>query len=237
MRRARSGVLAVLLLSLWGCAAAPPQRPSARPFDDVRRLAIVASGESSLSVVGHNAQPGRTFDEIMTWYPTKPWLRPLAKLLHQSINWALEFDQTATVARSVEGISPRTVVAAAMAQKLRASGWFEEIRTFEREQSAEDRRRDDAIVRVMVPAWGVVRVRDGEPDLLAGFADVRGHMMRSGTGVIMWEENQDVTSPEQFPLAMFMKDQDFARQEMVDVLERAGQRLANELMYALGAGR
>lgn len=237
MKRAHPGVLAVVLLSLWGCAAAPPSRPSARPFDDVRQLAIVVSGESSLSVVGHNAEPGRTFDEIMAWYPTKAWMRPLAKLVHQGINWALEYDQTATIGRSVDGISPRTVVAEAMARKLRASGWFEEIRTFEREQPAEDRRRDDAVVRVMVPAWGVVRVRAGDPDLLAGFADVRGHMMLSGTGVILWEGSQDVTSPELFPLKAFMKDEDFARQEMVDVLERAGQRLASELMYARGAGR
>jgi hypothetical protein len=237
VRRGHPGVLAVVLLSLWGCASAPPPRPSARPFDDVRRLAIVVSGESSLSVVGHNAEPGRTFDEIMAWYPTKAWMRPLAKLVHQGINWALEYDQTATIGRSVDGISPRTVVAEAMARKLRASGWFEEIRTFEREQPAEDRRRDDAVVRVMVPAWGVVRVRAGDPDLLAGFVDVRGHMMLSGTGVIMWEGSQDVTSPEPFPLKAFMKDQDFARQEMVDVLERAGQRLASELMYARGGGR
>ena len=34
-----------------------------------------------------------------------------------------------------------------------------------------------------------------------------------------------------------MKDRDFAKQEMIDVLERAGQRLATELMYARSAGR
>ena len=237
MREPRSGIVAVVLLALWGCASAPPPRPSARPFDDVRRLAIVVSGESSLSVVGHNAEPGRTFNEILAWYPTKAWMRPLAKLVHQGINWALALDQTAAIARSVDGISPRTVVAAAMARKLRASDWFEEIRTLERGPPAEDRRRDDAVVRVMVPAWGLVRVRDGDPDLLAGFADVRGQMMQSGTGVFIWDGSQDVTSPEEFPLGAFMKDREFARQEMIDVLERAGQRLANELMYARSAGR
>ncbi len=226
-----------MVLSLSGCASAPPARPTARPFDDVRRLTIVVTGESSLSVLEHNAEPGRTFDEIMAWYPTKAWMRPLAKLVHQGINWALALDQRATIARSVDGISPQTVVAAAMARRLGASGWFEEIRTLEREQSAEDRRRDDAVVRVMVPTWGLVRVRDGDPDLLAGFADVRGHMAQSGTGVIVWEESQDVTSPEPFPAGAFMKDPNFARQEMVDVLERAGQRLASELMYARSAGR
>jgi hypothetical protein len=237
VRRARSGVLAVVLLSIWGCASAPTPGPTARPFDDVRRLAIIVSGDSSFSVVGHNAEPGRTFDEILAWYPTKPWMRPLAKLLHKGINWALELDQTATISRRVDDIAPRTVVAAAMARKLRASGWFDEIRTLEREPSAEDRRHDDALVRVMVPAWGLVRVREGDPDLLAGFAEVRGYLTVPGTGVLMWEGSQDVTAPDQFPLDSFMKDHDFARQELVDVLDRAGQRLASELMYARSAGR
>ena len=239
MRRAFARLVSVVLvLSVWGCASStPPPRPSARPFDDVRRVAIVVSGDSSLTVIGHNAEPGRTFDEIMTWYPTQAWMRPLAKLVHQGINWALEYDQTTSIARSIDGISPRSVVAAAMAKKLVASGWFDEVRTLEREHAAEDRRRDDAIVRVMVPAWGLVRVDSGEADLLAGFADVRGHMMLSGTGVIMWEGSQDVTSPEQFPAGSFLKDREFAKQEMLDVLQRAGHRLASELMYARSAGR
>ena len=235
--RVRHGLLAVLMASLWGCASVPLAPPAARPFDDVRRLAIVVSGESSLSVVGHNAEPGRTFDDIMGWNPSMAWMRPIARLVHQGINWALEFDQTNVIAKSVDGVSPRSVVAEAMARKLRSSGWFEEIRTLDREQGAEDRRKDDAVVRVTVPSWGLVRVRDGDPDLLAGFADVRGHMMLTGTGVVMWEASQDVTSPDQFPVSTFMKDRDFAKQEMIDVLERAGQRLATELMYARSAGR
>jgi hypothetical protein len=226
-----------VLLSLWGCASAPPSRPAASPFDDVRRLVIVASGESSLSVVGHHAQPGRTFDEILAWYPTQAWMRPLAKLLHKGINWALELGQTASISGRVDDISPRTVVVTAMAEKLRASGWFDEVRTLEREPTAGDPRHDDAVVRVMVPAWGLVRVLEGDPDLLAGFADVRGYLTIPGAGVVLWETTQDVTAPGQFPVDTFMKDPDFARRELVDVLERAGQRLASELMYARSAGR
>jgi hypothetical protein len=230
-------VLAVVLLLLSGCASTPTPGPTARPFDDVRRLAIIASGESSFSVVGHQAEPGRTFDEILAWDPTQAWMRPLARLLHKGINWALELGQTSTVSRGVDDIAPRTVVASAMAERLRASGWFDEIRTLEREPTAEERRRDDAVVRVMVPAWGLVRVREGDPDLLAGFADVRGYLTIPGTGVVLWEGSQDVTAPEQFPVDTFTKDPDFARQELVAVLERAGQRLASELMYARSAGR
>jgi hypothetical protein len=62
-------------------------------------------------------------------------------------------------------------------------------------------------------------------------------MAMPGTGLVLWEESQDVTSPEQIPVDAFLRDGDFARQEMMVVLERAGQRLANELLYSRSAGR
>jgi len=88
-----------------------------------------------------------------------------------------------------------------------------------------------------VPAWGLVRVREGEPDLLSAFADVRAQMVLRGTGVVVWEDNEDVTNPERLPLEAFTKDREFTRHELTEVLERAGQRLASELLYARGAGR
>jgi hypothetical protein len=238
MLRAFTAVLVLATASLWGCASsAPPPRPSARPFDDLRRVVIVVSGESTFAIVDFPVEPGRTFDEVLTWIPWSPYkaaLSPAAKLVHQGINWALGADRTAAAAPS--GLSPRSVVAGAMARTLEASGWFDEVRALEREPTGEDRRRADAIVRVSVPAWGLVRVREGEPGLLSSFADVRSQMAVRGTGVIVWEDRQDVTNPEQLPADAFLRDRTLAQQEMTDVLERAGRRLANELLYARGAG-
>lgn len=241
MLRAFTIVFALATLSLWGCvSSAPPPRPSVRPFDDLRRVVVVVSGESAFSIIDYPVEPGRTFDEVLQWIPWLPYraaLSPAAKLVHQGINWVLGADRAAAAAPSFDGVSPRSVVASAMARTLEASGWFDEVLTLEREPTGEDRRRADAIVRVSVPAWGLVRVREGEPGVLSSFADVRGHMTVRGTGVIVWEDSQDVTNPEQVPVDAFLRDRAFARQEMVDVLERAGQRLANELLYARGAGR
>src|SRR4030095_13609477 len=58
-RRLRLCGSAVALLSLWCCPSTPPPAPTARPFDDVRRLAIIVSGESALSVLGHRAETRR----------------------------------------------------------------------------------------------------------------------------------------------------------------------------------
>lgn len=241
MPRASTALFLVAMLSLSGCASStPPARPAARPFDDVKRVVVVVSGDSSFSIVEHAVEPGRTFDEVIKWIPWVQYqaaLRPAAQLIHRGINWALGADRSAVAVSSLQGVSPRLVVADAMAKTLEASGWFTDVRTFDREPSAEDRRSADAIVRVSVPAWGLVRVREGEPGLLSGFADVRGQMAMRGTGVVLWEYREDVTNPEQIPVDAFLGDRQFARQEMIDVLGRAGQRLANEMLYSRSAGR
>jgi hypothetical protein len=240
MPRASTAVILVAILSLWGCASSVPSaRPVVQPFDDVKRVVVVVSGESTFAITEHPVQPGRTFDEVIKWIP---WMyqvvaRPAAQLIHRGVNWLLGADREARAGSSLQGVSPRMVVADSMAKTLEASGWFRDVRTFDREPSAEDRRSADAIVRVSVPAWGLVRVREGEPSLLSGFADVRGQMTRRGTGVVLWEYSEDVTNPEQIPVDAFLSDREYARQAMIDVLERAGQRLANEMLYSRSADR
>jgi hypothetical protein len=233
-------VLALLVATLWGCAtSAPPPRPSARPFENVRRVAVVVSGESKFEVVEHSAEPGRTFNEILTWYPTtyRSWLQPLAELVHRGINFLFGPDSSGTTSKAVAGISPKAAVSMAFAQTLAASELFQEIQMLEREPVGEDRRRLDAIVRLTVPEWGLVRVQAGEPDLMSGYADVRAELVLRSSGLVVWKNAEDVTDPERLPLKSFKDDPEFTRHHVLDVLTRAGQRLANELVYARSAGR
>jgi hypothetical protein len=197
----------------------------------VRRVAIVSSGESRFAVLEHSAEPGRTFDEILKWNTYGPLFRPLAVLVHQGVNWLVGLDRAADTAPDGGAISPALIVANALARALHASGRFEEIRALVREPLGEERQRVDAIARVTVPEWGLVRVRAGDPALVSAFADVRAQMAVPETGVIVWETSQDVTAPERLPLQSF-KDRRFTRQQLVDLLERAGQRLASEVLYA-----
>ena len=237
----RGVVLLVLaVVPLWGCASTPApspvQQPVQRPFDNVRRVAVVSTGESHFAVLEHSAQPGRTFDEVLKWNTYGPMFRPLAVLVHQGINWLVGLDRAADTAPDTRAVSPPLIVANALARTLHDSGRFVEIRALVREPIGEDRRGVDAIARVTVPEWGLVRVRGGEPDLLSAFADVRAQMTVPETGVIVWETSQDVTAPERLPRASF-RDRRFTRQQLVDLLERAGQRLASELLYARSGGQ
>jgi hypothetical protein len=75
------------------------------------------------------------------------------------------------------------------------------------------------------------------PPQVAGFADVRVEMVRRETGVVVWEHEEDVTHPERFSLDALSKDRALVHEVVVNVLERAGRRLANEVVYAWSSGR
>jgi hypothetical protein len=231
--------LVLIVVVSSGCASTSPPQPTARPFENLRRLVVVASGDTTFAAVTeHSAEPGRTFDEILKWSSFGGWWwKPAADLAHRGINWLLQLNRQSDASAGLGGVSPREVVAAAFASTLLASGQYDEISTLTAEPSGDDRRGADAIVRLAVPAWGLVRVREGDPDLHSAFADVRAELVLRGTGVVVWKRTEDVTDLERVPLATFTADRKFTRQQLSDVLERAGQRLASELLYARSAGR
>jgi hypothetical protein len=239
MMRTLSVLIVVPIVALAACASSVPTvaAPS-EPVADLRRLAVVSSGESKLTlppVAGTKMDLGRVFNEVAKWYPKAAALAPLITAVQRGIDWLSEVGRPAAAASG--GVSPGAVVADAFARTLLASGRFDQIPILEREPVGEDRRQIDALVRVTVPAWGVVRVRDGKPDLMAAYADARVQVVARPTGVVVWEHDEDVTHGERLPLQAFTGDGELTRQGLKDVLERAGQRLANEFLYARSGGR
>ena len=230
----------LLILLLWGCGspAASPAFRMAWPLDDVRRIAIMSSGDPAFTVAQQRSEPGRTIDEILKWHPWGAALRPVAKLVHSAINSLRDVDRGADTLRNVEGITPGPIVARAMARALESTGEFAEVRALEQQPGDAGAPGDDAVVVwVIVSAWGITQVRQDDPDLVAGFADVRAQMTMKGTGVVLWNDNEDVTQSEPAPLALFQRDRTFARDAVLEVLERVGQRLASELLYAKSVSR
>jgi hypothetical protein len=234
------GLFALLIvMSCVGCASsrAPSPAAQAHPLGDIQQLAIVSVGASSVALVEHRSEPGRTFDEILAWHPYGAALRPLASLVHKGISSVLKVDEQVALARSVDDVAPGDIVVEAMARRLRAAGSFHDVRTPRSEPVADDRQRGEAVVRVTVTAWGLVRVRGGDADLVSSFSDVAATAAVPGTGVVLWEHQEDVTGADQIPPASLKNDARVAREQIRDVLERAGERLAAELLYVRGAGR
>jgi hypothetical protein len=134
-------------------------------------------------------------------------------------------------------ITPGAVVAEAFARSLQLSGPFDEVVALGREPVGETRRNVDAIVRLTVPTWGLMSVRDGDAPLVAGFADVRAQLVARESGVVLWEHEEDVTHPERFSVETLKRDRALSREELIEVLERAGRRLATEFLYARSRAR
>ena len=103
--------LGLMLLLLGGCASSSPAptvqaaRPldEVRAFDDVRRIAIVASGDSVFTAMQFRSEPGRTLDEILKWHPSGAAWRPVAKLIHRAINGLRDVDRVAEASRMSKG--------------------------------------------------------------------------------------------------------------------------------------
>ena len=236
--------LAVAVIALSGCASSAPPAPPApapavrsAPGKEMRRLAVVPTGESAFTVAGGGSDVSRVFEEVGKWHPKAAVFVPLVRAVQAAVDWLTAQGRAAGTAPHVRDVDPRTVVTDAFARALMASGRFDQVRLLEGEPTGDERRQTDELVRVMVPSWGLVRVREGKPDLHAAYADVRAQMVVRPTGAVVWEHDEDVTHPERLPLATFRSDAAVARRELMDVLERAGQRLASEFLYARSGAR
>jgi hypothetical protein len=237
-----AAIPAVLLVAalVAGCAAAPPPvvtrpRPTGAALDDLRRVVVVPTGQSRFaSPEGIPREPPRAVDEALKWLPFKDLLAPIARAVYSGVAWLVDGDRASRSPGA--DLVPGEVVAEAFARTLHVSGPFNAIVPLPREPVGPDRQLVDAIVRVSVPSWGLMRVGNGDPAPVASFADVRVQMVVRDTGVVVWEHEEDVTHPERLSRDG-LRDRAVARQEMVEVLEQAGQRLANELVYARNGGR
>ena len=232
-------MLTLVLLGgfLTGCASSAPA-PTARPaagLDGLRRVIVVPSGETRFAVAQPSTEPGPELDDVLKWLPYKEILVPIARAVYRGVTWLMNADGGASGAP--RDVTPGAVVAEAFARSLRLSGPFDEVTALGREPVGEARRNVDAIVRLTVPAWGLVSVRDGDAPLVAGFADVRAQLVARESGVVVWEHEEDVTHPERFSVEALKEDRELSRDRLIDVLERAGRRLATELVYARGRAR
>jgi hypothetical protein len=232
----RSLALVLVIAALAGCASsAPPPPPSPRPtadaLDGVRRVVIVTSGESQFTAVQGSKEPGREFEEVLKWLPYKEIVVPIARAVYSGITWLLDAARASDTVPP--GVTPGAVVADAFARTMLASGGpIDQIVAMDSEPVGEARRNAEAIVRLSVPSWGLVRVREGTPSLVAAFADVRAEIVLRETGVVVWRHEEDVTHPEELPLDALTGDRALAHDQLTGVLERAGRRLASELIYA-----
>jgi hypothetical protein len=85
--------------------------PRIAPIGDLRRLAIVPSGPSKLTVAGDTFDIGPVFGDVVRWYPKAAGFGALVALLQRGINYVAEEGRATAAAPQLQGIAPGTVVA------------------------------------------------------------------------------------------------------------------------------
>ena len=231
MKKRRSIALALALTATVGCASSAPVTPApaasrspAAP-ESLGRVVVVPWGDSRFAVARAEQDPTPIFNAIFNWLPYKNVLVPIAQLVYAGVTSFLESDRAAGTRPDVV---PAALVAEAFTRALRESGTVSHIVTTSREPVGDARRDAEVVVRVAVPSWGLVHVRN---DQVSGFADVRVEVVRRETGRVLWTHEEDVTHPERFAADALKKDQALTRELLMEVLGRAGRRVANELVY------
>jgi hypothetical protein len=234
-----AAVLSVVLLILSSCAAParPPDVVRVRPPEALPPVVVVSTGDSRFSVTYGDGPLDPALDDVLRWIPYAAAWRALAQVVHCSVNRVSEAERQAATASHVRDIVPPDIVAGSFSRALAATGLIREVRMLDREPIGAERRGVDVVVRLSVPRWGLLRVREAKPDLLAAFADIRAQIVVLETGAVLWELDEDVTHPDRLPLRAFTRDHEFTRQAMLEVLDRAGRRLASEYLYARSAGQ
>ena len=131
------------------------------------QVVIIGSGDSKFTMLHDSTEAASTFDgivnEVLKWIPAKysAMMAPLARIVSSAIKASAESKRAAAVSSHVGKESPASVVAEAFARRLEGSGQFLEVRAVDREPVDDERRRADAIIRLTVTGWGLVRVREG----------------------------------------------------------------------------
>ena len=238
MTRVLAPLLALAVALFSACGGRVPLRPSGDQLQGVGRLAVVVPAQSTFTVLNARMTAGvaQSMPRGMGILDTLFFLGLSVVLAGAEAGIASAEDAalTAAVAPHVAAISAPSVLGEAFVRTLRAARRFGEIPMLDREPQGDELKRFDVVVLLKVPAWGLVRVTREEQVLMSGFAIIQARMTMASSGQVVWEEEDDATGHGWHALDSFKQDAELTRRELTDTLERAGWRLAAELLYPRG---
>lgn len=75
------------------------------------------------------------------------------------------------------------------------------------------------------------RLVDQNKGEVAAFVELSAHMTPSGSRNAIWDDRESITGSDRYSLSTLNTDPELVRKEFIKVLQDAGARLANQLLY------
>jgi hypothetical protein len=144
-------------------------------------------------------------------------------------NHSMDREETEKLRPVLGDFSPVQPLRQAFLEALRSSGRIA-VDLVESEAALQGTEHD-AVVRLAIKDWGVRLPQRAISDDLAAFAEIETRMTRGRSADVVWDEHEVALGGRRHALSTYGHDAALLRRELTEMLERAGYRLANLLVY------
>ena len=214
-------VLAAAALSLTACGPIHTTvRPTVSHLTGVQRIAVVVVEDGAFTVVQERAKATATGAILFG---------VVGAAVASAANHGMDRDETDKMRPALGDFSPTFSLRDAFVDALKSSGRIE-VDVVDSERALQGK-SPDAIIRLTINEWGVRLPSRAISDHLATFAEIQARMTRTSNQEILWDEHEVSLGSGRHDLAAYRLDAGLLRTELTDMLQSAGFRLANLLIY------
>lgn len=214
----------VLVATAFSLAACGPIHTTVRPtvshLTTVQRVAVVVIEDGAFQVVKERAKATATGAVLFG---------VVGAAVASASNHGMDRDEADKIRPRLGDFSPTAPLRDSFVEALKSSGRLE-VDVVDSERAREGRSHD-AVIRLTINDWGIRLPSRAISDQLAAFAEIQARMTRGSSQELLWDEHEVSLGNGRHDLAAYRQDGALLRSELTDMLQSAGFRLANLLIY------
>ena len=144
-------------------------------------------------------------------------------------NHSMDREETDKVRPALGSFSPAAPLRDAFVDALKSSGRLD-VQIVDAERALQPTEHE-VFIQLTIKDWGVRLPSRAISEHLAAFAEIQARMTRGRSPDVLWDEHEVALGSGRHDLAAYRLDAGLLRTELTDMLQSAGYRLANLLIY------
>lgn len=223
IRRRDLAVLVALLCLVPACGPVHTTvRPQAGALAKVTSVAVVVPPDGEFTVYYERAKATATGAVLFGL---------VGAAVSSSYNSSEDGKIADALRPQLAGFSCHDTFRAAIARVLAESNRFAEVRVLDKEPPEAEKAKYGAIATFRFVSWGVRLVDRTGRERVSSFVDIMASLRKPGADDPLWKENASVIGKGKHVLSDFRDSPEVTRREIVEVVEDAAYRMANNLIY------